>query len=101
MKMSQLSGNFSLHCPPMGYLKWKVNPITGSGLELVDSSGTKLAKFKSAGFPGLGGEKRLEILVPCDGWFLELALLSGIAAKAIKKNLEEIASEVAQAVAGI
>lgn len=83
----------------MGRLKWHVNKLTGSPLELRDGSGDMLAQFKSAGFPG-SGEKKLEILVPCDDFFVELVVLSGTAAKALAKAEIDTASEVVQAVAG-
>jgi hypothetical protein len=100
MKMSQLSGNFTIECPPMGKLKWHVNQLTGSSLELRDSSGGRLAQLKSAGFPG-SGQRKLEILVPCDDFFVDLVLLSGMAAKILTKGVMDAASEVAQAVAGV
>ncbi|KAF2802324.1 uncharacterized protein BDZ99DRAFT_349450, partial [Mytilinidion resinicola] len=85
MKMSQLSGDFNLEHYPFGKLKWKVSKMTGSGFELCTGSGSKLARLKSAGIPGLG-EKRLEVLVACDERFVELVVLSAMAAKAVSKT---------------
>jgi hypothetical protein len=95
LKMSQSSGNFSLEGPQMGKLKWKVNQPAGSSLQLRDSAGRKLAQLKSAGFPG-SSEKKLEIVVQCDDRFVEVIVLSGIAAKTLTRGMMEAASEVAQ-----
>lgn len=76
----------------MGEMKWKVDKLTGSTLELKDSSGNKVAKLKSGGGHG---EKKLDILIPCDAFFVELVMLSGIAAKTISKIMTDIAIEVA------
>ncbi len=100
MKMSQLSGNFTLECPSIGRLKWHVNKLTGSPLELRDDSGITLAQFKSAGFPG-SGEKKLEILVACDDFFVDLVLLSVMIAKAMAEAMLKAASEVAEAAGGV
>ena len=81
----------------MSKMKWKADELTGSTLILRDSAGGKLAKLKSIGFCG---ERQLEILVPCDEYFIELALLSGIAAKIVKKGTDEAAAEIVSGVAG-
>lgn len=99
LKESQLSGNFNLDAP-IGRFKWVVGKILGSSMELRDSSGTKLALLRSAGFPG-SGERKLEIFIQCDNALVELMMLSGFAAKEVQKDAEKVASEVAQAVAGV
>jgi hypothetical protein len=96
MKASQLSGNYTVECPPMGRLKWKVDQLTAKSMELVDESGWTLAKLRPT-----GKEKVLEILVPCDDFFVELVLLSGMAAKAGTKGQMEIASEIIQGIVGV
>jgi hypothetical protein len=96
MKMSQLSGNFSLEYPPRTKLTWSVNKFTGSGLGLCDSSGYKLAELNSS---GLGG-KKLEILVSCDEFFFDLVLLSAMAAKVLIKVMMDAALEVVWEAAG-
>jgi hypothetical protein len=83
MKMSQLSGNFTLEYPTIGTLKWKLNHLRGSTLELFDTLGHKLARIKSA-HPG-SEDKKLEIITPCDPAFLELIILSAIVAKTLSQ----------------
>lgn len=100
MKMIQMSGNFSLECPRMGKLKWKLDQLTGSALELCGDSGRRLAQLKSAGFPG-AAKKKLEIFVPCDDFFLDLVVLSAVVAKALTKAMTEAVFEVMQAAAGV
>ena len=56
---------------------------------LCDSIGDRLAEIKSTGKFGFGGDKLLEILVPCDELFVELVVLSAIAAKALVKAENE------------
>ncbi|KAH7348315.1 hypothetical protein BKA65DRAFT_500355 [Rhexocercosporidium sp. MPI-PUGE-AT-0058] len=98
LKTNSLSGNFTLQSPA-GKYKWVPGQITGSSLELRDGSGTKIATLKSAGFPG-SGERKLDLFIPCDDMFVELIVLSGMAAKTSQKQTEEAAAEIAQAVAG-
>ena len=56
---------------------------------LCGSIGDRLAEIKSTGKFGFGGDKFLEILVPCDEFFVELVVLSAIAAKALSKAENE------------
>ncbi|PVH74868.1 hypothetical protein DL98DRAFT_575422 [Cadophora sp. DSE1049] len=98
LKENSLSGNFTL-VSPVGKFKWTVNQITGTGLELKDGAGMKLASLRSAGFPG-SGERKLELFVPCDDMFLELIVLSAITAKTSQKGTNEAIGEVVSAVAG-
>ncbi|CAM1501209.1 Fc.00g103710.m01.CDS01 [Cosmosporella sp. VM-42] len=100
MKMSQMSGSFTINYPPIGKLKWKPNPLTGSSFELFDSAGLKLAKLGSAGFPNLG-DKKLQIFVACDGFLQELIILSALTAKDLTSTVNEAAGEVASAIAGV
>lgn len=100
LKMSTFSGNFTFTWLPTGKLKWKPNQLGGSSMYLYDQTGLKLAKYGSTGFPGLGG-KQLEIFVPCDAYFVELALLSGIVARDMNKAVEQGIAEAAGAVAGV
>ncbi|KAG4413587.1 hypothetical protein IFR04_013289 [Cadophora malorum] len=99
LKENSLSGNFTL-VSPIGKFKWGVNQITGTGLELKDSSGTKLASLRSAGFPG-SGERKLELVVPVDDIFLELIVLSAMTAKTSQKGTNDAVGEVVSAVAGV
>ncbi|KAJ9643227.1 hypothetical protein H2204_002123 [Knufia peltigerae] len=100
MKMNQLSLSFSFQWPPAGTLKWKADQLTGSSLELSDGSGRKLAKLKSSSGMMGSGEKGFEINVACDEQFLNLIILSGLAAKVGTKKNNEAASEVIQAIVG-
>ncbi|KAM5353535.1 hypothetical protein ACJ41O_000185 [Fusarium nematophilum] len=99
VKSSQLSGNWSFDTPHMGMFKWKVNQLTGSGFELHDQSGRKLAKFGSAGITRLT-EKQLQVYVPCDEFFLVTMFLSIISAKELSKIIDEVVGEVVGGVAG-
>ncbi len=99
MTLNQLSGNFTLESPTTGRLKWKPGKIMESSLELRDNSALKIAHLRSGGFPG-SRERKMDVFVPCDGPFLDLVVLSGIAAKMSMKDMDEMASEAIQAVAG-
>lgn len=98
MKMSSMSGNFSLSSPS-GQFKWKPSQMSGSSLYLYDHAGLKLAKYGSSGFPGFS-EKQLELYVPCDEYFVELVILSAVVAKDVSKAIEEGVAEAVGAVAG-
>lgn len=78
----------------MGTLKWSPSQLTCNGLELIDSAGRKVAKFKSSGISGFGGTKELEILVPCDELLVDLIVLSGMAIRALRKGENEAAAEI-------
>lgn len=121
MKQNSLSGsgNYSFIYPRAGgKLKWKVSQtsLSGSSLSLVDSNtNQKLAQIKSNRGDSSGGdggkstfmgkinkmsEKRLEIYVPCDDFFVDLVVLSGLAVKEMKAKETEAAMEVMNAVGG-
>ena len=85
LKKSELTGDFSMTCPPLGKLKWKVSKLTGSPMVLCGTVGDRLAEIKSTGKFRFRGDKLLEISVPCDEFFVELVVLSAIAAKALSK----------------
>ncbi|KAJ5320682.1 hypothetical protein PENANT_c073G09244 [Penicillium antarcticum] len=97
MRLSQMSGHFSLQTSFTGRLKWKTNMLSGRILELHDTSGTKIATIQPS---KTSGEKELEIYVPHDGQFLELVLLSGMTAKAMTKAENEAAVEVLGSILG-
>ncbi|KAJ5179475.1 hypothetical protein N7492_002685 [Penicillium capsulatum] len=96
MRMSQMSGSFSLDHKCMGPVKWKTDGISGKTLELRDRSGTRLAKFGSRGH---SGEKYIE-MVAGDECFVELVLLSGMTARAVNKTISEATAEVMSPVVG-
>jgi hypothetical protein len=100
LKRSQLSGDFTLDCIPLGTWKWTVNKLTGSSMKLCDNFGNKLAEYKSVGI-SKPGEKRLEILVPCDKFFVELVVLSVVTAKSVIKTTDNAILEGLEAIAGI
>lgn len=97
MKQNQLSmSGHSFECPSVGKFAWGTRGLGSSKtLELSDSNGTKLAKLE----PGL----KLEVLVPCNDFILDMIVASGmvVAFKKGKDDKEgEVASEIIQAVAG-
>ncbi|KAL7955494.1 hypothetical protein V8C34DRAFT_291351 [Trichoderma compactum] len=99
LKMSQLSGDFSVTRTPMGTLKWKASKLTGgSTLTLGDSNGKKLAKTKTkkAGF----GDQTIEMLVPHDEMVVEIAVVTAYQAKAVADRMVGAVVEVMQAVPG-
>ncbi|KAJ5322021.1 uncharacterized protein N7506_011151 [Penicillium brevicompactum] len=97
MRFSEMSGSATIQTPNMGKLKWKLDSMALTTLELRDESGTKLAKYYSG---KTSGEKVLEILVPHDVRFLELVLLSGFATKTLNKTALETSGEVFGAIVG-
>jgi hypothetical protein len=99
MRMGQMSGAFSFQCPQFGKLKWKPSQSGGSSMGLIDGSGRRLAQLKSSGVFGLG-EKKLEILVPCDWVLTDLIVLSAMVAKARKKETDKQAGEILEAALG-
>ncbi|KAF4976798.1 hypothetical protein FZEAL_6579 [Fusarium zealandicum] len=99
VKNSSLSGNWSLETPQMGTFKWKVSQLTGTGFELSDGGGRKLAKYGSAGITRLM-DKQLTVYVPCDEFFIVTMFLSAIACKELTKIIEEVVGEVVGGIAG-
>ncbi|KIX06272.1 uncharacterized protein Z518_04247 [Rhinocladiella mackenziei CBS 650.93] len=96
MKCSQLSGNYTLTCPPMRKLKWE-NSMSGSTLKLIDtSSGSQLVKLK---------KDTLQVFVPCDDFLLDLIVISGTVAgqeqKKINNAAANAAGDVISAVVGV
>ncbi|KAF9895141.1 hypothetical protein FE257_000043 [Aspergillus nanangensis] len=101
MKMSQLSGSFSIESPRGQKMKWHLSQSTGSSWTLRDASGANLAQLKSHGIPGLGGEKRLDILVPCDEGLVELIVVTGLAAVTLHKQIKQAAEGGGDAVSAL
>lgn len=97
IRFNEISGSATLETPSMGKLKWKLDSITMKNLELRDSSSTKLAKFRSG---KALGEKVLDILVPHDIRFLELAVLSGMTTRKLNKTAVEATGEILSSVLG-
>ena len=83
----------------MDKFKWKVNQYTGTGFELYDRQGNKIAKYGNAGLMSFG-EKQLSIYAPGDEFFTAMVLLSAVASKELAKVIEEVVGEVAGTVLG-
>jgi uncharacterized membrane protein len=83
----------------MGKFKWKLNQYTGTGFELYDRQGNKVAKYGNAGLMNFG-EKQVSIYVPGDGFFTAMVVLSAVASKELAKVIDEVVGEVAGAVLG-
>jgi len=62
-----------------------------------------VAEFKSVRGKSNGKleEKSLEILVPCDRFFVELVVLSAATARSVIKTTDKAILEVCEAVAGV
>ncbi|KAK7408715.1 hypothetical protein QQX98_009131 [Neonectria punicea] len=99
LKASHFSGKFTMDVPGIGRFKWKPNQLTGTSFELYDGAGMKLAKLGSAGLLAFG-EKKLELMVPCDDFFLDLVLLSAMSVKEMSKIATEAVGEASSAVVG-
>lgn len=92
----------------MGQLKWD-DPSGGLGssaIELSDSStGQKLARYgrdKSVSrLSGMvSGGKRMEVMVPCGDFFLDVAVLTALCGAKLKSGENEAAGEIVSAVVG-
>ncbi|KAF4995400.1 hypothetical protein FGRMN_5184 [Fusarium graminum] len=98
IKNSSMTGSWSIQTN-MGKFKWKVNQFMGTGFELYDQMGSKVAKYGSAGLARFG-EKQMNIYIPGDEFFTIIVLLSAVASKELAKIINEVVGEVAGAVAG-
>ncbi|KAF5578801.1 hypothetical protein FPCIR_11453 [Fusarium pseudocircinatum] len=98
IKNSSMTGSWGFHTH-MGKFKWKVNQLTGTGFELFDQSGSKVAKYGGAGWKRFG-EKEVSVYVGGDEFFVVMVLFSAVVAKELKKIIDEVVGEVAGAVAG-
>lgn len=96
-----LTDDFTLECLPLGTWKWKVSKLTGHSMKLWDNIGNKLAELKSVGGMSKLGEKRLEILVPCDSFFVELVMLSVVTAKSVMEATDNELLQALEAAAGM
>lgn len=99
LKKSSMSDSYSVETPQHGTMKWKPNPMTGSGLQLHDSAGVMIAKFQSSGFAA-SSPKQLLMFAPADEFMMDLIVLSGMTIKRLKREDNEAAAEIIQAVAG-
>lgn len=97
LKPSSMSGTgHHFVYPPIGKFAWKNDSLAGKALALRDEAGMTLARYKA-------DSGRLEILVPCDDSFLDLVVITALAAGVMdKKNAKvmEVMGEVLGGVAG-
>lgn len=100
MSESNLSGNTTIQHPRLGPLKWKANQLTGTSSELIDNSGTIIARLKPNHVPGMG-KKKLELLVPCDQIFLDLVVASAMAVMLSMQSTLEAAGDAIGAVVDV
>ncbi|KAJ4123067.1 hypothetical protein NW768_010060 [Fusarium equiseti] len=98
IKYSSMSGSWSFDTH-MGRFKWKPNQYTGSGFELHDGQGNKIAKYGSAGLMNFG-EKQISVHVPGDEFFIVMVLLSAVASKELAGVIDEVVGEVTGALLG-
>ncbi|EXL74486.1 hypothetical protein FOPG_10381 [Fusarium oxysporum f. sp. conglutinans race 2 54008] len=98
IKNSSMTGSWGFHTH-MGKFKWKVNQMTGTGFELYDQNGNKVAKYGSAGWTRFG-EKEVSVYVQGDEFFVVMVLFSAVVSKELKTIIDEVVGEVAGAVAG-
>lgn len=96
-KKSGLSGSIRLETH-MGNFKWKADESGSSTLAMQDGAGKTVAKYKSKGM--LGAEKQLQIMVQCDDFFVEMALVTALVMKQSASEQNEAAIEVVSALAG-
>ncbi|KAI9158871.1 hypothetical protein HJFPF1_06871 [Paramyrothecium foliicola] len=96
VRTSKSDTKYIVESQQYGRLEWKPNSL-GLGLYLHDQNGNKVAAYKSNGLKNLG-EKQVLVFVPCDGYYLEMIVLTAIAAKQLDRNVEEVVGEIAGAV---
>ncbi|GAB1211365.1 hypothetical protein ATERTT37_000478 [Aspergillus terreus] len=83
MKQSKLSGSFTVETGRWGSFKWHLNQMTASSLEMRDSEGRVIAVVRGIA----GGERRLEVLVPCQERFVELVVVTGMVGMVVTKEV--------------
>lgn len=98
IKYNSMTGSWSFDTN-LGKFKWKLNPYTGTGFELHDQPGNKIAKYGSAGLMNFG-EKQVTLYVPGDEFFTVMVVLSAVASKDLIEVIDEVVGEVAGALAG-
>jgi hypothetical protein len=79
IRNSTTGTKFIVESPSYGRLVWKGDSLLGSGLSLYKASGKKVATIKSGGILNYR-EKQLLVFVPCDVYYIEMVLLTAIAA---------------------
>ena len=77
----------------MGDFRWKSDSIGKQALALMDGSGMTLARYQI--------DQRLDILVPCDDLFLDVVVVSALAAAKLKKKSSEAIEAAAEVIGGL
>ncbi|KAH7235476.1 hypothetical protein BKA59DRAFT_484808 [Fusarium tricinctum] len=90
IRNSTTATKFIVQSPNYGRLEWKGDSLLGSGLSLYNASDEKVATIKSGGIMN-HSEKQLLVFVHCDEYFLEMVLLTAVAAMKLDKRADEIA----------
>jgi hypothetical protein len=90
IRNSATATKFIVQSPSYGRLEWKGDSLLGSGLSLYNISGEKVATIKSGGIMNRS-ERQLLVFVHCDVCFLEMVLLTAVAAMKLDKRADEIA----------
>ncbi|WZH50280.1 hypothetical protein QYS62_011524 [Fusarium acuminatum] len=90
IRNSTTGTRFVVESPSYGRLVWKGDSLLGSGLSLYKVSGEKVATIKSSGILNYR-EKQLLVFVPCDGYYVEMVLLTAVAAMKLDKRADDIA----------
>ncbi|RKL21760.1 hypothetical protein BFJ68_g2072 [Fusarium oxysporum] len=90
IRNSTTGTKFIVESPSYGRLVWKGDSLLGSGLSLYKTSGEKVATIKSGGILNYR-EKQLLLFVPCDVYYVEMVLLTAIAAMKLDKRADDIA----------
>jgi hypothetical protein len=93
IRTSAVRTKYIVQSPTYGRLEWKPNPITGTGLYLYNTSGERLAAFKSNGLMNYQ-QKQLLVFVPCGGDYIEMILVTACAAKILDRTVTEIIMEI-------
>lgn len=91
MKPNPISGTGNrFEYPAFGRFKWSGDNIVGSSIVLYDEAGTKLAKYKPM--------KSLEILVNSNEEFIDMVVVSALAAAGSRKQDKKVGEGIAEGV---
>ena len=90
IRNSTTGTKFVVESPNYGRLTWRGDSLLGSGLSLYKASGEKVATIKSGGILN-HHEKQLLLFMPCDVNYVEMVLLTAVAAMKLDKRADDIA----------
>jgi hypothetical protein len=96
IRNSTTGTKFIVESPSYGQLAWRGESLLGSGLSLYKASGEKVATIKSGGILNYH-EEQLLLFVPCDVYYVEMVLLTAIAAMKLDKRADDIAFKLLSA----